>query len=167
MRVPDYAGRVGFRADWRQFGTCFPGIVRRRFPDSLVWKENTNEAGFQSAPTMQAGRPFGPVYRFLRSRDARRGLCPTNARGADPLARETSACTKPPRTDSYGKSLLRHSQHRLSCVESGGVERVDRAGSATRWFFGDRDEDQDGRSSMAGGIAERERHAVPAFARIP
>src|SRR5450755_1150017 len=67
-RVPDYSGRVGFRAGGRQFGEYFPGIVRRCFPDRLVWKENTDEAGFQRAPTAQAGRTLGSVWRLARFR---------------------------------------------------------------------------------------------------
>jgi hypothetical protein len=51
-RVQDYAGSIGFRADWRCFDEFFPGIARRRFPDSLVWKENTDEADFRSASTL-------------------------------------------------------------------------------------------------------------------
>ena len=34
-----------------------PGIVRRCFPDRLVWKENTDGAGFQTSPIVQARRP--------------------------------------------------------------------------------------------------------------
>src|SRR5215472_609494 len=86
-RVPDYAGRVEVGADWRGFGEYFPGIVGRCFPESLVWKENTDEAGFQRARTLQTGRALGSVLRFLRGRDAWQGLRPAYERSPDPFDR--------------------------------------------------------------------------------
>jgi len=38
--------------DWRYFADILPGIIRRCFPGRLVSKENTNAAGFQSAPVV-------------------------------------------------------------------------------------------------------------------
>lgn len=38
----------------------FPGIVRQGFPDSLVWKENTDDAGFRAHRICKQNGPLGP-----------------------------------------------------------------------------------------------------------